>query len=69
MIFASVTRDNDISAYMKEFIEIISTFNYQNRIVGFIENGSWNPIANKIMKSLVSEYKTISFLKTTVTVN
>ena len=68
MILASVTIDNDVSPFMKEFIEVISTFNYQNRIVGFIENGSWNPSANQIMKSLVSQCKNISFFKNTVSV-
>ena len=61
--------DVDISPSMKEFVEILTSFDYQNRKVGFMENGSWNPKANKIMKSMLMVCKDISFFTNSVTIN
>lgn len=66
MILASVMIDNDISPTIKEYIEILTTFNYQNRRVGFMENGSWNPSANEIMKNMLNECKNLKYLKNSV---
>ena len=61
--------DDDISPSMKEFVEILTSFDYQNRKVGFMENGSWNPKANEIMKSMLMVCKDISFFTNSVTIN
>ena len=61
--------DDDISPSMKELIEILESFEFQNKNVGFIENGSWNPHANKIMKSMFKDFKNITFLKNSVTID
>jgi len=69
LVLASVMIDDDISPSMKEFVEILTSFDYQNRKVGFMENGSWNPKANKIMKSMLTVCKDISFFTNSVTIN
>ena len=53
---------------MREFIEHLTERNYQNRTVGFIENGSWAPTAAKVMKGMFEKSKNISYLDTVVTV-
>ena len=69
LILASVTINGDIFAPMRQLVEILVLFNYQKRYVGFIENGSWNPIANKIMKSILSDCKDLKFLKNNVKID
>ena len=41
---------------------------YQNKKVGLIENGSWAPLANKVMKDLLSPMKNITICENTVTI-
>jgi flavorubredoxin len=48
---------------MREFIAHLVERNYQNRTIGFIENGSWAPVATKIMKDKLSGLKNIKFLE------
>lgn len=69
LILASVMIDDDISPAMREYLEIIKSFNFQNRRVGLIENGSWNPYANRIMKDMLNNCKNISFLKNLVRID
>ena len=69
LILVSVTINGDIFAPMRQLVEILVLFNYQKRYVGFIENGSWNPIANKIMKSILSDCKDLKFLKNNVKID
>jgi flavorubredoxin len=68
LVLASIMIDDDISPSMKEFIEILSSFEYQNRKVGFIENGSWNPKSNIIMKSMLASCKNLEFFENSVSV-
>ena len=53
---------------MKTFIDNLTERNYQNRTIGFIENGSWAPTAAKAMKKEFENSKNISFTNTTVTI-
>jgi flavorubredoxin len=69
LILASITIKDDIFAPMRQFLEILALFNYQKRNVGLIENGSWNPKSNKIMKSILSDCKSLKFLKNNVRIN
>ena len=68
LVLATTTYSSDIFPYMRHFIYHLVERNFQNRTVGFIENGSWAPTANKIMKSLLDECKNISYLDTTCTI-
>ena len=51
---------------MKTFIEHLTERGYKNRTIGLIENGSWAPLAAKIMKEMMSKCKKIDWLKNSV---
>ena len=68
LVLATTTYNADIFPFMKTFIEHLLERNYQNRIVAFIENGSWAPLANKIMKDMFSKSKNITYLDTSVSI-
>ena len=53
---------------MRNFIEDLCERNYQNRTVGFIENGSWAPLSAKLMRAKFEGLKNIAFLDTTVSI-
>ncbi|MBR1910901.1 MAG: FprA family A-type flavoprotein [Treponema sp.] len=52
LILASTTYNGGVFPAMREFIEHLTERNYQNRMIGFVENGSWAPTAAKAMKAL-----------------
>ena len=62
-IFASSTYNMDIFPFMNTFIHGLVERNYQNRTVGFIENGSWMPNATKVMKGLLEKSKNLTYLQ------
>jgi flavorubredoxin len=68
LVLASITYNGDVFPYMKTFIHHLTERSYQNRTVGFIENGSWGPMAAKTMKSMLEGCKNLNFAETTVTV-
>lgn len=68
LVLASPTTDMDVFPVMKEFISHIVSKNYQNRKVGFIENGSWAAQSGKIMKEMLEKCKNIDFCTTTVSI-
>ena len=67
LILATTTYNGDIFPFMKEFINHLTERSYQNRTIGFVENGSWTPMAAKIMKAAFEKSKNITFADTTVT--
>lgn len=66
LILATTTYNGDIFPFMKQFIDHLVERNYSNRTVGFIENGSWGPVAAKKMKSMLEGCKNLTFAETTV---
>ena len=68
LVVASITYDGAILPAMTDFINHLKLKNYQNRTVAFIENGSWAPMAAKLMRSSFEEMKNIEFIDKTVTV-
>ena len=68
IVLASVTYNATMFPLMKTFIDNLTERNYQNRTIGFIENGSWAPTAAKAMKKEFENSKNISFTNTTVTI-
>ena len=52
---------------MEEFIRHLKAKNYQNRKVGIIENGSWAPMAGKLMRALLEEQKNVTVMPTVIT--
>ena len=68
LVLATTTYNADIFPFMKTFIEHLLERNYQNRTIAFIENGSWAPLANKIMKDMFSKSKNITYLDTSISI-
>ena len=66
LVLATTTYNAEIFPFMNEFIDHLVERNYQKRTVGLIENGSWSPIAAKIMKSKLENSKDINFIGPTV---
>lgn len=61
LVLASATYNGDVFPPMKAFIQHLTERNYQNRKVAFIENGSWAPMAAKVMKSMLDGSKNLTF--------
>ena len=68
LVLATTTYNNELFPFMKQFIDHLTERNYQNRTVGFIENGSWAPTAAKTMRSMLENSKNLKFLNTVCTV-
>ncbi|QUA54328.1 FprA family A-type flavoprotein [Aristaeella lactis] len=66
IVLATTTYNADIFPFMKEFIEHLTERNFQNRKIGFIENGSWAPTAAKVMKGMLEGCKNTAFAETEV---
>ncbi len=66
LILATTTYNAEIFPFMREFINHLTERNYQNRTVAFIENGSWAPLAAKVMKEMFAKSKNITFAENTV---
>lgn len=69
LVLATTTYNADIFPFMRTFIEHLTERNFQNRTVGFIENGTWAPLAAKTMKSMLEKSKKLTFLEPAVTIN
>ena len=61
VVFATTTYNGDIFPFMKEFVHHLTERNFQNKFVGIIENGSWAPLADKIIKGMLEKSKNITF--------
>ena len=66
LVLATTTYNNSIFPYMHEFIHHLVERNYQNRTVALVENGSWAPVAAKVMKGLLEGCKNLTFANTPV---
>ena len=67
LVLATTTYNADIFPFMRQFIDHLTERNYQNRTLGFIENGTWAPAAAKTMKAIFEKSKNINYIDTTVT--
>ncbi len=68
LVLATTTYNNALFPFMRDFIEHLTERNYQNRVIGVIENGSWAPTAAKNIKAAFEKSKGITFTDTTVTI-
>ncbi len=68
IVLATTTYNADVFSFMREFINELTERNFQNRFVGIIENGSWAPMAAKVIKKMLENSKNITFADTVVTV-
>ena len=67
IVFATTTYNADIFPFMREFIEHLTERGFKNRTVAFIENGSWAPLATKVMKSMLENSKNLTYAENSVT--
>lgn len=66
LVLATTTYNAEIFPFMHQFITHLTERNFQNRTVAFIENGSWAPLAAKVMKGMLEKSKNIRYCDTTV---
>ena len=66
IVLATSTYNGDVFPFMKEFIHHLTERNFQNRTVGLIENGSWAPMAARVMTRMLEGSKNLTFTNTTV---
>ena len=66
LILATTTYNASIYPFMHDYITRLVEHNFQNRTVGLIENGTWAPLAAKIMKEMLGKCKKINWLKNSV---
>ena len=66
LILATTTYNGDIFPFMRTFIDALTERGYQNRQIGFMENGTWAPMATKIMKGMLEGGKNLTFAESNV---
>lgn len=68
LVLATTTYNGDVFPFMREFIHHLTERNFQNRTVAFVDNGSWAPMAAKVMRKMLENSKNLTFTDTTVTI-
>ncbi len=68
LVLVTTTYCGGIFPPMHTFINNLTERNFQNRTVAFIENGSWNPTANKVMASMLEPCKNITYIEPKVSI-
>ena len=66
LVLATTTYNADIFPFMKEFIHHLTERNFQNRTIALMENGTWAPLAAKVMRGMFEGSKNLTFTDTTV---
>ncbi len=66
LVLATTTYNADVFPFMRTFIDHLIERNYSNRTVAFIENGSWAPMATKVMKGMLEKSKNLTYAETEV---
>ena len=66
IVLATTTYNGEIFPFMREFIASLVERNYQNRTVAFMENGSWAPVAARVMQTMLEKCKNLRFLDASV---
>lgn len=66
LVLATTTYNADIFPFMRQFIDHLTERNYRNRTVAFIENGSWAPMATKVMKGMLEKSVNLKYTEATV---
>lgn len=69
VVLATTTYNGDMFPFMKDFINRLAEHSFQNRKVGFIENGTWVPMAAKSMKAILEKCKNMTFCENVVQIH
>lgn len=67
LALACNTYNAGINPFMRDYVERLMERSYQKRTVGLIENGSWAPMAAKMLRGMLERGKEISFAENVVT--
>ncbi len=68
IVLATTTYNAGIFPWMREFIDHLTERNFSNKKVAFIENGTWAPMAHKVMKGMLEGCKNLVFAEPVVTI-
>lgn len=68
LVLATTTYNTEIFPFMREFINHLTERGYCNRKVGIIENGSWAPMAAKVIKGMLEGSKNLEIVEPVVTI-
>ena len=68
LVLATTTYNADIFPFMRHFIDHLIERNYRNRTVAFVQNGSWAPMATKVMKGMLEGCKNLTYAENEVTI-
>lgn len=68
LVLASPTYNGDVFPYMTTFIHGLKERNFKNHTVAFMQNGSWAPLATKVMKASLESLKGIEYCQNSVTI-
>ena len=66
LVLATTTYNGDVFPFMKEYIHHLTERSYKNRTVAFMENGSWAPVAAKVMAKMLEGSKNLTFTENNV---
>ena len=66
IVLATTTYNGEIFPFMREFINHLTERNFANRTIGFIENGSWAPVATRVMKTMLEKCKNLTYTENNV---
>ena len=66
LVLATTTYNADIFPFMRQFIDHLTERGFRSRTVGLIENGSWAPMAAKVMRGMLEKSRDLAFTETTV---
>ena len=66
LVLATTTYNGEIFPFMREFIHDLTERNFQNRTVALIENGSWAPMAARVMRGMLENCKNLQYAETAV---
>ena len=69
LVLATTSYNGDIFPFMKTYLHALTERSFRNRTVGLIENGSWAPVAAKVMKSILAESRDLRFAEPTVRIH
>lgn len=66
IVLATTTYNGEIFPFMRDFIDHLVEHNFQNKTIGFIENGSWAPVATRVMQTKLEKCKNLKYAENTV---
>jgi flavorubredoxin len=66
IVLATTTYNGDVFPFMKTYIDHLTERNFQNKTIGIIENGSWAPVASKVIRTMLEKSKNLIYTENNV---